>query len=140
MYFCSIYLNANLDNHTHPVPGAPFQDPAIMSSVPYMPTPNNGGFHFSPAENSPSENVLSTQLLPNRPPGLSYQNSQHLGSQGTIPGQLGSSMMMGNGPVHSPMMQNQVHAQGPLGKSLVFNACSSFSTSHASAARRLLWS
>lgn len=123
-----------------PPSGVSFQDPAIMSSVPYMSPPgNDGGFHFSP----PAEEGYLSQSPMGKPPGLGFQQTQHFPTQQgpPHPGQFHSPVSVANGPFNSPMTpQGQSQSQGQMGKSLCIKPYSSFSTSHASAARRLVWS
>lgn len=102
------------DNHNVLSPSrAPFHDPAIMSSVPYMSAAgNDGGFHFSPPDSG-----FSSGLSQSKPPGLSLQHGQQFTSQHNVsfPGQVPSSLAFTNGLVTSPMIaQGQSHNQGPL--------------------------
>ncbi|KAL5490542.1 NOT4 [Sanghuangporus weigelae] len=99
-----------------PASGISFQDPAIMSSIPYMSPPgNDGGFHFSP----PAESGYLSQSPMNKPPGLAFQQNQHFSShQGpSHVEQFQSSMALGNGPFNSPMApQGQIQNQGHLAR------------------------
>ncbi|KAH8117610.1 hypothetical protein DFH11DRAFT_1504882 [Phellopilus nigrolimitatus] len=101
-----------------------FQDPAIMSSLPYMSPPSNdGGFNFSSV--IPGSAVTESSYSPHHsfsgPPGLLFQQPQHTVQLGSgISGQHPSSMPLSNPPASSPgVMQAQVNIQGSgsLGKS-----------------------
>ncbi|OCB89684.1 hypothetical protein A7U60_g3161 [Sanghuangporus baumii] len=99
-----------------PASGISFQDPAIMSSIPYMSPPgNDGGFHFS----SPAESGYLSQSPMSKPPGLAFQQNQHFSThQGpSHVGQFQSPMTLGNGPFNSPMApQGQIQNQGHLAR------------------------
>ncbi|KAI5119088.1 hypothetical protein M0805_004861 [Coniferiporia weirii] len=100
------------DNNPHAMrlsTGTPFQDPAIMSSVPYMsPPPNDtGGFGSVMAESG-----YSPHLPLSRPPGLPFQPPQQTTVQPgqSMYGRLPSPMILNNAPVSSSgVMQSQGH-------------------------------
>ncbi|THH09989.1 hypothetical protein EW145_g1632 [Phellinidium pouzarii] len=96
------------DNNLHamrPPSGTPFHDPAIMSSLPYTPSPSND----SGLGSMMAENGYSPQPPFSRPPGLSFQQSLQTVAQSTpsLFGQLNNLHM--SSPV---VTQAQGHIQG----------------------------